>query len=857
MGTAGSYLYRPAYGEYGYVNYGVMDAALSAADSELTACNIHRLGTSRDDHTQYSLANGTRAYTGALTGTSLYVTNVYATTVTATSLTSTYVLSTVITGDSISAALFSGTNVKVTTVTATNVSASEDVRATTVTATTVSGTNFKATTITATTVSGTDLSSTNVKATTITATTVSGTDLSSTNVKATTISATTVSGTDLSSTNVKATTITATTITATTFSGTDVKATTITATNISATNITATAVTATNITATDISASTYHNIMYSTIPEPLSSVTISATLFSGTNVYITTLTATNISATTYMGFSLEPLTATNIYGTTITATNISATTYMGFSLEPLTATNMSATTFSGTYVKVTTLTATNVSAASISATTISATTYDNLPDPGYSNLPAYLIWGSCIWISSLNFGVQGSISVSGTVVNIPYTVVTLDAADPTNARIDLIILESDGTADKITGTPASEPSEPDYDTATQVKLTIVTIPAGATEPPSVTVTTLYDENNDWTYADSGATIVADSTTSPHAGTYCIEATNPVPSNWFSLTFGGTAFDLNTYDWLSLWIKPKAAFGTRYLRLRWASTGTSRGSYVSIAEGSFGFNSSSATWQNIVIPTSMFAVPTSNTINRLNVWFMGGTGAHSGWSIDDVVLQIFEGTTPPGGTTDHGALAGLGDDDHTQYSLADGTRAYTGAVTGTSIKATTITATTLSGATLSGGNVYAAAITATNFSGTTFSGTNSYVTTVTATTVTATTISSTVYQGLSYITWTDVTGTSVTMSANNGYVANNAGIVSATLPGSAGVGAVLEIVGYGAGMWKLVQAAGQTVHFGNLDSTTGATGYLSATNAHDCVRLMCVATSTDYVVIGAMGNIVVV
>jgi hypothetical protein len=41
----------------------------------------------------------------------------------------------------------------------------------------------------------------------------------------------------------------------------------------------------------------------------------------------------------------------------------------------------------------------------------------------------------------------------------------------------------------------------------------------------------------------------------------------------------------------------------------------------------------------------------------------------------------------GGTSDHGALGGLADDDHTQYVLADGTRAFTGNVT---ISANTLT-----------------------------------------------------------------------------------------------------------------------------------------------------------------------
>ena len=43
---------------------------------------------------------------------------------------------------------------------------------------------------------------------------------------------------------------------------------------------------------------------------------------------------------------------------------------------------------------------------------------------------------------------------------------------------------------------------------------------------------------------------------------------------------------------------------------------------------------------------------------------------------DEVQINFRGTAG-GGATDHGALTGLADDDHTQYTLADGTRAFTG------------------------------------------------------------------------------------------------------------------------------------------------------------------------------------
>jgi hypothetical protein len=60
------------------------------------------------------------------------------------------------------------------------------------------------------------------------------------------------------------------------------------------------------------------------------------------------------------------------------------------------------------------------------------------------------------------------------------------------------------------------------------------------------------------------------------------------------------------------------------------------------------------------------------------------GKDSGAWVENALLDIrglFPATTASGGTgiTDHGALSGLADDDHTQYLLVDGTRAMTGAL----------------------------------------------------------------------------------------------------------------------------------------------------------------------------------
>lgn len=117
-----------------------------------------------------------------------------------------------------------------------------------------------------------------------------------------------------------------------------------------------------------------------------------------------------------------------------------------------------------------------------------------------------------------------------------------------------------------------------------------------------------------------------------------------------------------------------------------------------------------------------------------------------------------------------------------------------------------------------------------------------------------TIGSTVTPGIS---WTEITTTTVSLSVNAGYILNNASLVTATLPTTASVGAVINIVGKGTGGWKIAQSAGQIIHFGILDSTLGITGSLASTLRYDCVELICIIANTDFLVRGSIGNITVV
>ena len=108
-----------------------------------------------------------------------------------------------------------------------------------------------------------------------------------------------------------------------------------------------------------------------------------------------------------------------------------------------------------------------------------------------------------------------------------------------------------------------------------------------------------------------------------------------------------------------------------------------------------------------------------------------------------------------------------------------------------------------------------------------------------------------------LTWNEETGTSSTMSVANGYIANNAALVTFTLPTTASVGDIIRVTGKGAGGWKIAQNASEIIHFGVVDSTTGTGGSLASTETYDSVELVCIVANNEWVVISSVGNITIV
>jgi len=108
-----------------------------------------------------------------------------------------------------------------------------------------------------------------------------------------------------------------------------------------------------------------------------------------------------------------------------------------------------------------------------------------------------------------------------------------------------------------------------------------------------------------------------------------------------------------------------------------------------------------------------------------------------------------------------------------------------------------------------------------------------------------------------LSWTDVTGISQAMAIDSGYTANNAGLVTLTLPVTAVYGTAISVLGKGAGGWLIAQNAAQSIQFGSSTTTIGAGGSLASTNAGDSINLICTTANTVWTVQGAPQGIITV
>jgi len=112
-------------------------------------------------------------------------------------------------------------------------------------------------------------------------------------------------------------------------------------------------------------------------------------------------------------------------------------------------------------------------------------------------------------------------------------------------------------------------------------------------------------------------------------------------------------------------------------------------------------------------------------------------------------------------------------------------------------------------------------------------------------------------GSSSFTWNEVLAVSANMAVANGYIANDAGLVTLTMPAAAAVGDEIRVASKGAGGWLVAQNASQSIRLGNVVTTVGVGGSLASTALGDCLHLACTTTNTGWEVLSAVGNITII
>ena len=226
----------------------------------------------------------------------------------------------------------------------------------------------------------------------------------------------------------------------------------------------------------------------------------------------------------------------------------------------------------------------------------------------FANQNGVITGGQVTWISGLTFYVSpASYVINGVLYNSAGGNITLNAADPTSPRIDLIALDSTG-AIKITGTPAPDPQKPQVEPSVQLELTSVLVNAGATTPGNVSRIMIYDENIEWSTVTNNITANFNNTVNPFTGTKSVDVSSYTAATGRVLQFNnGSVFNIANYQLLAIAIRLKSTYANNAtISLRWYNGSLIKSSVVTVASGSYNFvRTVTGVYQIVEVPVSAF------------------------------------------------------------------------------------------------------------------------------------------------------------------------------------------------------------------------------------------------------------
>lgn len=107
-----------------------------------------------------------------------------------------------------------------------------------------------------------------------------------------------------------------------------------------------------------------------------------------------------------------------------------------------------------------------------------------------------------------------------------------------------------------------------------------------------------------------------------------------------------------------------------------------------------------------------------------------------------------------------------------------------------------------------------------------------------------------------VTWQNI-GANQALVVQNGYFCSTGGALSLSLPVTAAVGSIIEIVLQGSTSFTITQGAGQSIYVNGVQSTVGAGGTVSSTATGNAIKIVCMTANTTYVATSVLGVLTVV
>jgi len=274
--------------------------------------------------------------------------------------------------------------------------------------------------------------------------------------------------------------------------------------------------------------------------------------------------------------------------------------------------------------------------------------YD-FPENSSNSEDSKVIFFNSGYQSGLNYKVSAAWTFPGlsfgTEANPVIKEITLDPADALNPRIDLIVLNSDGTITKKTGKAGANPSKPDIDPNNEVEATFILISAGANVPDGISTILIYNENTqaaggefNTTEDTEGARINLASVVDFTTGAKAIEGTKT--KFYDTITFTPeNPIQVSEISEISFDFKNKPAVGDRSIFFRFKGQDQNGNAKVkSLAPGVY--DPASEAWQFVAMSLAKIDFPILTSVELVA---NGGKQDDFGFFMDNV---RFTGGTKP-------------------------------------------------------------------------------------------------------------------------------------------------------------------------------------------------------------------